>query len=109
METASIPVGEPDSRLKTAIVPHREASRKNGLKVIDDRQYRVAGCPAWIFSTEKDERGSKMRVVTICFVSAKHDYIIAVAGQADFFEDTRPKVMQWIGSLRLDSSDKQEK
>jgi hypothetical protein len=80
---------------------HRDASKKNNLRVIQDTEWRIAGCPGWIFTTEVTRMEFEMRVMVVCFVSRDHEYKLAVAGQKDFFDDVRPKVMKMIDSMEL--------
>jgi hypothetical protein len=80
-----------------------EASRQpsQDVVVLEDSRRQVAGCPAAIFTTESTKTGFKVRVMLVHFYSPTHDYRLSVAGEADFFDDVRPKVIKMIDSMRL--------
>jgi len=98
----------PDQTVADMIQAQRDASKQNEQKVVEDSQRQIAGCPAWILTTDSHRMGFDMRVMTICFVSAEFEYKLAVAGQKDFFDDVRPKVMKLIDSMELIEPNKEK-
>jgi hypothetical protein len=79
----------------------REAARKEGRTISEDSQRQIAGCPAGIIITDATQRDFSLRTMSICIASPTHEYTLLVAGQKDFFDDVRPKVMRMIDSMEL--------
>jgi hypothetical protein len=89
----------PEQRLTETMEAYRVPS--NVEVVLEDSRRQIAGCPASIFTTEGTKTGFKVRVMLVHFYSPRYDYRLSVAGEADFFDDVRPKVMKMIDSMRL--------
>jgi hypothetical protein len=91
----------PNELLAELLQASREAARKDGRIIIEDLQRRIAGCPAGIMTADGVQVDFALRTMSVCFVSPTHEYTLLVAGQRDFFDDVRPKVMKLIDSMEL--------